>query len=441
MELQKLSPKQRLSSRGAVHRLNVFEGAVRSGKTFASEIAWLRFLDEGPDGPQLLTGKNERTIRRNVIDPLAEMLGPERCRYVQNSGVLWLCGRRVYVVGANDETAQEKIRGLTLAGAYVDEASTLPESFWIMLLSRLSVDGARLYATTNPDAPTHWLKLRYLDNAAVWERNDGETLSGDPEALDLARFSFLLADNETLGDEYVKQISREYTGLWHRRLILGEWVAAEGAVYEMLDVTPGGPHVTTKVPGDLKMLRLAIDYGTTNAFVALLMGVSADQRLHVVREWRYDSRGKRTMTDDEYVKKLDAWLATGAAGFWVDEHGRGMPVPIEKLVVDPSAASFRAAWQRTHQRWPEGADNAVLDGIRDTASLFATGRLVVHESCKGALAELSGYVWDPKAQERGEDAPLKKADHAPDALRYGVRSYRTVWRRWLQLPLTEEEAA
>ena len=58
-----------------------------------------------------------------------------------------------------------------------------------------------------------------------------------------------------------------------------------------------------------------------------------------------------------------------------------------------------------------------------------------------ASMPLSGYVWDPKAQEKGEDAPLKQADHAPDALRYGVRSYRTVWRRWMQLPPIEEEAA
>jgi PBSX family phage terminase large subunit len=439
MQIQGGSPKQKDASNLCTHRLNVWEGAVRSGKTFSSEIAWLRFVGEGPGGPLLMVGKNERTLRRNVIDPLTEMLGTKRCRYVQNSGVLWLCGRRVYVVGANDERAQEKIRGLTLAGAYVDEASTLPESFWSMLLSRLSVLGARLFATTNPDSPLHWLKRDYLDRAAVWMRGDGEMILGDEEALDLARFSFRLADNETLGAEYIKQISREYTGLWRRRFIDGEWVAAEGAIYE-LDVAPGGPHVVSKLP-ELRMLRLAIDYGTTNPFVALLMGVSAEPRLYVAREWRYDSKGRRTMTDGEYVDALSAWIATGADGFFADENGRGLPVPLEKVVIDPSAASFRAAWQRRHQRWPEAADNAVLDGIRDTASLLASGRLAFHESCKTAIAEHSGYAWDSKAQAKGEDAPLKQADHAPDACRYGVRSYRTVWRHWLGLPLEAEEAA
>jgi len=440
VKLQALSPKQRTASRGATRRLNIFEGAVRSGKTFASEIAWLRFIIEGPDGPLLLTGKNERTLRRNIIDPLTEMLSAKRCRYVQNSGVLWLCGRRVYVVGANDERAQEKIRGLTLAGALVDEASTLPESFWRMLLSRLSVPGARLIATTNPDSPLHWLKRDYLDRAATWVRGDGEMILGGDEVLDLARVSFRLVDNETLDAEYVKQIGREYTGLWRRRFIDGEWVAAEGAIYE-LNVAAGGGHVVSKLP-ELRRLRLAIDYGTTNPFVALLMGISAEPRLYVAREWRYDSKAsKRMLTDAEYVKRLSAWIAAGADGFFCDEHGHGLPVPLEKVVCDPSAASFRAAWQHRHQRWPEAADNTVLDGIRNTASLFASGYLVFHESCQSAIAEHAGYVWDSKAQEKGEDAPLKQADHAPDACRYGVRSYRTVWRDWLDLPLIEEEAA
>ena len=31
-----------------------------------------------------------------------------------------------------------------------------------------------------------------------------------------------------------------------------------------------------------------------------------------------------------------------------------------------------------------------------------------------------GYSWDPKAQARGEDKPIKRDDHAVDAERYGV---------------------
>lgn len=440
MELRPLSAKQRLASRSARYRINVWEGAVRSGKTFSSLIAWLRFTLEGPRGALAMVGKTERTVRHNVIDPLTEIFGPRRCRYVQGRGDLYLFGRRIYVVGANDERAEEKLRGKTLAGAYVDEASVLPESFWKMLLTRLSLEGARLFATTNPDAPMHWLKVGYLDRAALWVRGDGEVTQGEADVLNLARFSFRLVDNETLPAAVVEDMKRENTGLWHRRFILGEWVAAEGAVYDMLDIATGGRHVVSALPA-LQHLRLAIDYGTSNPTVALLLGISAEPRLYVAREWRYDSKGRRALTDAEYVERLAAWLQAGADRLVVDREGRAMPVFPEKIVVDPSAASFRAAWKQQFGRWPENADNVVLDGIRDTASLLSLDRLTFHESCSQAIAEHVGYVWDAKAQQRGEDAPLKVADHAPDALRYGVRSYRTIWRHWLGLPRTRSEAA
>ncbi len=435
MVIRPLSPKQRASRRAATRRLNIWEGAVRSGKTFSSLAAWLRFVIEGPDGPLLLSGKTERTVRHNIIDPLTEMLGSKRCQYVQGRGELRILGRRIYVVGANDERAEEKIRGLTLAGAYVDEVSTLPESFWRMLLTRLSVEGARLFATTNPDAPTHWLKRDYLDQAAVWIRGGGEMILGDEKALDLARFSFRLADNETLGYAYVEGLKRENTGLWRRRFIDGEWVAAEGAIYDMFEVGSGGPHVVRELP-ELRDLRLAIDYGTTNPFVALLMGVSAEPRLYVAREWRWDSKVRhRQLTDEEYVRHLDAWIASGCDGL------ASGAACIERVVVDPSAASFRAAWKRHFGYATRPADNAVEDGIREQASLLAGNWLAFHESCAETIAEHSGYAWDPKATERGEDAPLKVADHGPDACRYGVRSYRSTWRRWLRLPVTRDEEA
>ena len=47
-------------------------------------------------------------------------------------------------------------------------------------------------------------------------------------------------------------------------------------------------------------------------------------------------------------------------------------------------------------------------------------RLYVASRCAHLIVEIEGYVWDPKAQRRGEDKPLKVKDHGVDALRYGV---------------------
>jgi PBSX family phage terminase large subunit len=429
--IEPLAGKALLAVRAAEHRLNIFEGSVRSGKTVASLLAFLRFVRSGPEGNLLLAGKTERTLKRNIVDPLTEMLGPTRIRYQGGAGELHLLGRRIYLAGANDERASEKIRGLTLAGAYADELSTFPASFFAMLLSRLSLPGARLFATTNPDAPSHWLLADYLRRAAVHITGDGRRLENDdPEAPDLLRVSFRLPDNPHLPADYIEAISREYVGLWQRRFIDGEWVAAEGAIYDMLDLTPDGPHVVSELPR-LEAFWCAIDYGTANPFHALLIGLGSDERLYVAREWRWDARAQhRQLTDAEYAQRLRAWLEGGAEGLYCLSENPA-PVPIERIILDPSAASFRAQLQRDGFGWARQADNEVLDGIRATASLLAAGRLRIHASCEHLLRELSGYVWDPKATERGEDAPLKVDDHGADALRYFVASTRVVWRSWL----------
>ena len=88
------------------------------------------------------------------------------------------------------------------------------------------------------------------------------------------------------------------------------------------------------------------------------------------------------------------------------------------VLIDPSAASFKAQVRQIGIRVLD-ANNSVLDGIRNVATGLNAGRLLIHESCKHLLEEFPGYVWDPKAQLLGEDKPMKQADHALDAIRYG----------------------
>lgn len=410
------------------HRIVIWEGSVRSSKTVGSLLAWLTYTRTGPAGNLVMVGKTERTLKRNIIDPLIDWLGPRRCRYVAGSGELWILGRRIYIAGANDERAQDKIRGLTLAGAYVDEVTVIPESFFRMLLSRLSVDGARLYGTTNPDSKRHWLMTGYLTDAALWLRHDG-TVTENPDGMNLARLSFRLTDNPTLSPAYIASLKREYTGLWYRRFIEGEWVIAEGSIYDMFDPDR---HTADQLPvddggyTDVTHWHVAIDYGTVNPFAALLIGVDEERRtIWVAAEYRHDSRAtRRQLTDAEYSTGLRAWL--------IDEMGGRTDAPdrVDAIIVDPSAASFITQLHRDGWARVRGADNTVIDGIRDVASLLGQERLKIHTSCTGLLDELPGYAWDPQAALKGDEKPIKTDDHSVDALRYGVRALRRWWRHW-----------
>jgi len=415
----------------ATHRVNLWEGSVRSSKTVSSLVAWLRYVRTGPAGNLAMIGRTERTLKRNIIDVLVEWLGPKRCKYTQGTGEIMLLGRRIYVAGADNEAAVTKIQGLTLAGAYVDEVTTIPESFWSMLLTRLSIEGAQAFGTMNPSSPTHWAMRDYLRKAAVHIRHDGQIVRADQGAdvLDLARFSFNLRDNPHLSSAYVEALGREFTGLWRLRFVEGLWVVAEGAIYDSIEEHTHRSAVEPD-PGDVEQYVIAIDYGTTNPFIALLLAVTAD-RVHVLREWRWDSKTRgRQLTDGEYSAHLTDWL-TGL-------RATNPEVQVTKVIVDPSAASFIA--QLWRDSWPgvTGANNTVADGIRITSSLLAGNRLTIHPSCQGLWDELTGYVWDPKAAEKGIEQPLKVADHGPDALRYGIQGLRAWWRHWITAPIERE---
>ncbi|GAU67674.1 putative phage terminase large subunit [Streptomyces sp. NBRC 110611] len=402
-----LTVKQERSIRESVDvRIALWHGAVRSGKTYASLLAFLMHLRRAPaSGLLLICGRSLQTIERNIIEPLQDpaLFDPDiaaAVRHTRGATTASIFGRTVHLIGASDARAEGRLRGLTAALAYVDEATLLPEAFFVQLLARLSVPGAKLLATTNPDSPRHWLKTGYLDR-------EGE--------LDLRAWHFRLADNPSLSEAYVDALRAEYVGLWRRRMIDGAWVVAEGSVYDMWDEQR---HVVDSLPA-MRRYWAAVDYGTTNPFSALLVGLGDDDRLYVVNEWRHDSRAaRRQMTDAQYSRAVREWLA---------EHG----IEPDWIFVDPSAASFST------QLWTDGhpgvtrARNDVLDGIRSVSTALDSGLLRVHSSCTGLLSELPGYAWDPAASDKGEDRPIKRDDHSCDALRYALHSTVHEWRHLL----------
>lgn len=426
-----LAGKALRSTMLATARGNLWEGAVRSSKTISSIMVWLRYIRSGPPGALAMIGKTERTLKRNIIDVIEQMVGKKRCVYRAGAGEVTILGRLIYVAGANDEKAVDKIKGLTLAGAYMDEVTTYPETFFRMVETRLSVEGAQWFGTTNPEGPNHYLKKEYLNRARLHLKRDGTLVETQAEdALDLHRFSFTLDDNPSLPAAYVASLRKSHQGLFFRRYILGEWCLAEGVIYDAFDEAK---HVVDLLPEMARWMCVGLDYGTVNPFAALLIGIGTDDRLYVASEYRHDSRiARRQLTDAQYSLGMRRWLASY-------EHRGTKGVVPSWVFVDPSAASFMT------QLWSDGvpgvarADNDVKDGIRSVSTAFGEDILSIHRSCTGLLEELPAYVWDEKAQKKGEDKPLKVDDHSVDGLRYGLHSTVHEWRHLL--PETALEVA
>jgi PBSX family phage terminase large subunit len=413
----RLSVKQEQSIAQSTAKINLWTGAVRSGKTISSLLRWMMYVANPPPGGALVvTGKTFDTVYRNVFGPLSDpaITGQwaSMVSYTRGAPTASILGREIEVITANDSKAEARIRGLTCAGIYIDEATLIPEDFWTQALARLSVPGSKLFATTNPGAPSHWLRKKYLLRASD---------------VNMHHWHFTLDDNPALDPAYVAWLKSTYIGLWYRRFILGDWCFAEGAVYDMWDESR---HVVDILPPISDWLCLAVDYGTTNPLHALLIGLGVNDTLYVVAEWRYDSREQgRQLTDVEYSRRLRDWLYT-------------VRLPASELrgpkprfaVIDPSAASFKVQMYQDGWSVADGV-NAVVDGIRLISALLAVDRLKIHRSCKGLIAEIPGYSWSEKHAEKGEDVPVKADDHGCDALRYGCATTRGLWQQRIPLAL------
>lgn len=430
-----MSDKQLSSIRQSTGRVCVWEGSIRSGKTITALLRWLIYCAAAPRGGELvMIGRTRDSVWRNMVAPLQDrdLFGVIADQVIGNYGAptVSILGRRVHILGASDAKSEKVIRGMTVAGACVDEVTTIPEEMFTQLLGRMSVPGAQLFGTTNPDSPAHWLKAKFLDRLR--------------ELPDWRSWKFTIDDNPSLTPDYVASIKREFTGLWYRRFILGEWVAAEGAIYDMWD-----PEKHTIAWDDLPRMReylcVAIDYGTTNPTVAGILGISAETdsfgkptpRLFMVDEWTYDSKQSQAkLTDAELSRRLREWLDAG------DHIPNDTYPPMRPrfTILDPSAASFRVQLSQDGVMSTQ-ADNEVLYGIRTVASLLGAGKFLIarptaqhpDRGCPRFIQEAPGYAWDPKATLAGEDKPLKIADHSLDQARYGLITTENIWRQHIKL--------
>jgi PBSX family phage terminase large subunit len=390
-------------------KYTLLEGSVRSSKTFAVDAKLIIHLCRyRVEGKRVIIGNTKQTVYKNILLDVFSVVGKANYTYNRSSGELWLFGVRWFVIGARDEASYKQILGMTVGIAICDEWTEFPESFTKQLFLRMSPAGARLYATTNPGTPNHYLFTDVIHNPAF--------------AADLEVIHFTLADNPNIEPAVKDQIIASQKGVYYQRYILGLWVVAEGAIYkdswsdELLYNNETRP-VALYGQGGYCNHVIAIDYGTHNPCV-FEEYIDDGVKVWNDREYYWDSvKEMRQKTDSEYADDLTDFLANSRI------RGRKNP----RIVVDPSAASFKLELVKRGFNVVD-ADNEVLDGLHRVSQAQALGLLRVHEECSNERRECSIYSWDAKAAEKGEEKPLKTNDHSQDAKRYAVMDLFPEWR-------------
>ena len=369
----------------------IADGSVRSGKTVSMSISFIFWaMAMFSDCNFAICGKTVRSCRRNVIKPLIIML---KHRYdikdKRSENLLTISkdgkSNTFYIFGGKDESSQDLIQGVTLAGVLLDEVALMPRSFVEQALARCSIEGARFWFNCNPDNPNHWFYREWVLKA--------------PEKHAL-RLKFLMDDNLSLSDKVKQRYYSLYQGTFYRRFILGEWVIAEGLVYQDYN-----DHIKDKLwngnPDELVgRWYISMDYGTINPCSMGLWCVTDNEAIRV-DEYYYNSRKEGYQrTDEEHYAELEK-----LAG---DRY-------IERVIIDPSAASFKATIKRHDKFFVKSAKNDVINGIRTTSQMLNDGRIKIGVKCKASQEEFGMYRWDDKAEV---DKVVKENDHAMDDIRY-----------------------
>ena len=263
-------------------RIVLADGAIRSGKTVAMILSFLLWsLDSFRGQDFILAGVTSGALARNVLGPMLAMLETLGipAEWKRGEARLLVGGNSYYLFGADKDNAQDKLQGMTAAGAYADEAALFPRSFIDQMIGRCSVEGSRIFLNCNPNGAYHYLKTDFIDRA---------------EEIGLYRLHFTMDDNLTLSPQIRESYARSFSGVFYRQYILGEWVSAEGAVYPMWDDRANTFLAEERGEEEIPFRDMrrfcAVDYGTVNPCVFHHEGVLLGLRRPAPSE---DRRGVR----------------------------------------------------------------------------------------------------------------------------------------------------
>jgi len=399
-----------------------FVGGVRSGKSLAGARKAIVLSQLYPGSKGLIGRLTSVALRETTQDTLFRMLPKSLIAdWRAHEQHLWL---RTPEPGVFSEILfyhlddPGPLGSLELDWFWIDEAhepdgSEVPEETFKILHSRLSghVGPNRGFVTSNPGGHD-WIWRYFASKEAV-----PESLRGD-YALFLAKTRDNLQNlPEGYGSIYTQHTLADGTlDEWGRRFLDANFDVFEVQIY------PGFEerwHVRIPEPWRLKgePYRIAgMDFGVRNATAILDGFIDYEGVLWIEDEFYMPNGG------DAVIPEAVKWMRSKG---------------ISRVIADPSTGNRGADGKSVMDRFAQErialmpGNNTVMLGIEEVRRrLRETVRhpdtdyeiptLCIHKRCENLIREMKQYRWAPDRSGLNREAPLKKEDHAVDALRYLV---------------------
>ncbi len=389
---------------------------LQGGKTTVGALWFLREIwnkhAEGKHGNWLIAAPTVGILDQSTLPKLKEFfpsdwgVWKEQKRCFELSPAL---GGGFIFVRSTDEP--DHLEGMTVLGAWIDEAGQIDYNAWVNIQGRLSINRGRALMTTTPYI-IGWMSREIEKKAGLIIRvNDQEVVDREvnPEGdRDIEIFKWVSVNNPVFPREEYKRAERTLPPEIFRRRYQGEFTRMEGLVYKDFDrkthVVPAFP-----IPGTWKRFS-GLDFGHTNPTAVLCIAqkpeVAADK-----------DKGIEFEPSKFYVYR--EFYKTGAllndvAHFLKSE-------PLSYVLADPAGAQQIDELVRFYGvKRVTAAENKIDIGIERIIALLREGRLFFLDGrCPHAVDEIEQYHYkflDP--DKPNNDKPVAVNNHAMDALKY-----------------------
>ena len=387
-------------------RITLLYGSVRSGKTFVALLWFADFVLTRPKTDEfLMIGKTMTTLKRNSLNLLQSLVGEKNFTYTASAKEGKLFGRTVWLEGADNEAAESKIRGMTLAGIYMDEATEIPQTVTMQCFARISLPGARFIGTTNPDDPENYVNRDIILNPVIDKHVE----------------KFTIEDNTFLDPAYVENIKKEYTGVFYERFILGDFVRAEGVIFRQFADHPDR-WTLDEVPDDVKWMTFGIDFGVHKSNTIFICCGIREKGAGVVilDEEMLEMEGIHPDLLEEkacaFMRRcIEKFPKLKATYCWTDQP--------ETLTLGIAARARRVGL-------PVGVTVAnkrnILDRVYAKERMLNLGKWQVMRNCKMVIYSTANQLWDEKKAGKGIDERLDndpKVNDVADAEEYSWEAF------------------
>ena len=378
---------------------------VGFGKTVAGANELIKMAITHPKSMHIIMAPNTKILQNATLVEFYNFARPLIAGETKSRNLIHLInGATILYLTADNHRHIERLRGLTIGSAWLDEAALFLPGVWDILIARLrSKHGPlRMIITTTPKG-YDWIYYLFVKKEFPGSHQKL------PNADDYEWFTGTTLDNPYTPQEFKDTILHQYEGMFREQEIYGKFVGFEGQVYSNFDL---GTHVIKDDPkeGIIKEWIYGVDWGFTNAMVGLVIGLDSDGRAYVLEE--FYERGVQVDTLFDWLRQKKESKGGFASGYG-----------------DPSEPQFIITANHQGLNMRE-ADNEVMPGINEVFKALekqpdGKPRLYVHERCKNTIEEFGRYRYrENKAGVPQQENPLKVDDHAMDALRYALKTHR-----------------